>query len=77
MLVCKRTDVECVDRYPPTDDDKKQKLGAFFGKNPPTRIAPLVPDYIKAASAKYPSIKSWAIVGVRSSPPTLSKSKHS
>lgn len=49
--------------YPPTDDEKKQKLGAFFEKNPPTRIAPLVPDYIKAASEKYPSIKEWAIVG--------------
>ena len=67
----RRTDVVGPNRYPPTDDDKKQKLGAFFGKNPPTRVAPLVPDYIKAASAKYPSIKSWSIIGVRL-PPLLS-----
>ena len=62
-----------MNRYPPTDDDKKQKLGAFFGKNPPTRIAPMVPDYIKAAQAKYPSIKSWNIVGVRCNPSTPSQ----
>ncbi|SPN99832.1 related to hydrolase related to dienelactone hydrolase [Cephalotrichum gorgonifer] len=49
--------------FPPTDDDKKRKLGAFFQQNSPPRVAALVPDYVKAASAKYPSIKSWAIVG--------------
>lgn len=71
------TDVVHVVRYPPTDDDKKQKLGAFFGKNPPTRVAPLVPDYIKAASAKYPSIKSWAILGVSFHPSTRPRPGHS
>lgn len=54
--------------YPPTDDDKKKKLGDFFGKNPPTRVAPLAPGFIKAAGEKYPSVKSWAILGVCSPP---------
>lgn len=49
--------------YPPTTDEHKKKLGEFFGKNPPTRVAPLVPGFIKAAEEKYPSVKSWAILG--------------
>lgn len=49
--------------YPPTDADKKQKLGAFFKKNPPPKVAGQVPDYVKAVSEKYPGIKTWAIMG--------------
>lgn len=57
--------------YPPTTDEHKKKLGEFFGKNPPTRVAPLVPGFIKAAEEKYPSVKSWAILGVSALPSSL------
>jgi len=50
--------------YPPQTDEHKQKLGAFFGKNSPPRVAGLVPGYVKAVSEKYPEIKTWGVIGV-------------
>ncbi|KAI1323577.1 hypothetical protein F5Y16DRAFT_333265 [Xylariaceae sp. FL0255] len=49
--------------FPPDTEEKQKKLGAFFEKNPPNGLVSLLPDYVKAASAKYPDIKEWAVLG--------------
>ncbi|KAI1379117.1 Alpha/Beta hydrolase protein [Hypoxylon crocopeplum] len=49
--------------FPPDTEEKQKNLGGFFQKNPPPSVAGKVPDYVKAVSAKYPEIKSWAIIG--------------
>jgi len=50
--------------YPPNTDEKKKNLGAFFQKFPAPAIAAKVPAYVDALKAKYPTIKSWGIIGV-------------
>lgn len=52
-----------IEWYPPDTEEKQKQLGGFFGKNPPQGAAAALPDYVKAASAKYPSVKSWALLG--------------
>ncbi|KAI5924470.1 hypothetical protein F4810DRAFT_663783 [Camillea tinctor] len=52
-----------IEWFPPDNEDKQKKLGAFFQKNSPPSVAAKVPDYAKAVSAKYPEIKEWAILG--------------
>ncbi|KAI1211912.1 Alpha/Beta hydrolase protein [Annulohypoxylon truncatum] len=49
--------------FPPDTEEKQKNLGAFFQKNSPPSVAAKVPDYVSAVSAKYPEIKSWAILG--------------
>jgi len=50
--------------YPPTDDEKKRKLGEFFqGIGAPAKAAPKVPSVLKDIEAKYPNIKTWGVVG--------------
>ncbi|KAI1778911.1 Alpha/Beta hydrolase protein [Hypoxylon cercidicola] len=49
--------------FPPDTEEKQKGLGAFFQKNPPPGVAAKVPGYVDAVSAKYPEIKSWAIIG--------------
>ncbi|KAI1077519.1 hypothetical protein F5B20DRAFT_551560 [Whalleya microplaca] len=49
--------------FPPDTEEKQKSLGAFFQKNSPPSVAAKVPDYVAAVSAKYPAIKSWAILG--------------
>ncbi|KAK3310779.1 uncharacterized protein B0T15DRAFT_519440 [Chaetomium strumarium] len=53
-----------IEWYPPNTPEKQEKLGAFFGKNPPPGVAQQLPDVVKALQAKNPSIKSWGIIGV-------------
>ena len=60
-----------IPRYPPNTDQKKKDLGAWFGKHPPTGVAEALPKYVEALNAKYPSVKSWAVLGV-SDPSTSS-----
>ena len=50
--------------YPPTDDEKKQKLGQFFQTTaaPPKTVA-RVPDTVKSIAAEYKGIETWGIVG--------------
>ncbi|KAK4239326.1 Carboxymethylenebutenolidase [Achaetomium macrosporum] len=52
-----------IEWYPPNTPEKQEKLGAFFGRNPPTGVAQQLPDVVKALQAKNPSIKSWGIIG--------------
>ncbi|KAH8654700.1 dienelactone hydrolase family protein [Ilyonectria robusta] len=52
-----------IDWYPPNTPEKQENLGAFFQKNPPTKVAGQVPELLKAAKAKYPEIIDWAIIG--------------
>lgn len=52
-----------IEWYPPNTEDKQKKLGGFFEKNPPPKVAGQVPPYIKAAKEKYPEITEWAILG--------------
>ncbi|KAL1853135.1 hypothetical protein VTK73DRAFT_9080 [Phialemonium thermophilum] len=52
-----------IEWYPPDNEDKQKKLGAFFQKHSPPSVAAKVPDYLNALKQKYPSIKSWAIIG--------------
>ncbi|KAI2780943.1 Alpha/Beta hydrolase protein [Daldinia loculata] len=49
--------------FPPDTEEKQKNLSAFFQKNSPPSVAAKVPDYVNAVSAKYPEIKSWAILG--------------
>ncbi|KAI2470084.1 alpha/beta-hydrolase [Annulohypoxylon bovei var. microspora] len=49
--------------FPPDTEEKQKSLGAFFQKNSPPSVAAKVPDYVNAVSAKYPEIKTWAILG--------------
>ena len=50
--------------FPPTDDDKKQKLGNFFQTQgtAPDKVE-RIPKLVKDAQSKYPSIKKWGLVG--------------
>ncbi|KAI0551449.1 hypothetical protein F4679DRAFT_539333 [Xylaria curta] len=49
--------------FPPDNEEKQKKLGAFFQKHPPPGVASETPGYVKALSEKYPEIKEWAILG--------------
>jgi hypothetical protein len=53
-----------IEWYPPKTDEQKENLGKFFEKHSPPSVAEKVPHYVKAVQEKYPSIKSWAIIGV-------------
>lgn len=57
-----------IDLFPPDNEEKQQKVGAFFGKNSPPSFVPKALSFVKAASAKYPNIKEWGVVGVSSHP---------
>lgn len=50
--------------FPPDNEEKQQKLGAFFGKNSPPSFVPKIAGILKGAEAKYPTIKEWGVVGV-------------
>ncbi|CAK7238330.1 hypothetical protein SEUCBS140593_010556 [Sporothrix eucalyptigena] len=52
-----------LDVFPPDNQDKMDRLMAFLGKNSPPAAAARLPAYVKAASEKFPSIKSWGVVG--------------
>ncbi|KAK4453491.1 Carboxymethylenebutenolidase [Podospora aff. communis PSN243] len=52
-----------IEWYPPDNEDKQKKLGAWFGGNPPNGAAERLPGLVKALEAKYPSIKSWGVFG--------------
>ncbi|KAI9887900.1 MAG: hypothetical protein M1823_000288 [Watsoniomyces obsoletus] len=50
--------------YPPDNDEKKQKLGAFFqGPASGQKVAPRIIKVAGLLSEKYPNIQSWGIVG--------------
>ena len=53
-----------LNRYPPENDEQKEKLGAWFSKNGFNETVPKVPGYLDALKQKYPNIKSWGILGV-------------
>lgn len=52
-------------RYPPDTPEKKEKLGAFFGKFPPPATAGNVPAFVQAVKDKNPSLNKFGILGVR------------
>jgi len=52
-----------IEWYPPTTDQKKKDLGGWFGKHPPAGVAEALPNYVKALNDKYPSVKSWGVLG--------------
>lgn len=53
-----------IDLFPPDNEDKQKKVGAFFEKNSPPSFVPKALATVKAASEKYPNIKEWGVVGV-------------
>lgn len=55
--------------FPPDNDDKQQKVGAFFGKNSPPSFVPKAHATVKAIQEKYPNIKEWGVLGVSSAGP--------
>jgi hypothetical protein len=58
-------------RYPPDTEEKGKLLGNFFQTvGAPPKTAARVPGTVKEIEAKYSSIKTWAVVGVRPAPPT-------
>ena len=50
--------------FPPDNEEKEKKVGAFFEKNSPPSFVPKALATVKAASEKYPNIKEWGVVGV-------------
>lgn len=54
-----------IDLFPPDNEDKQKKVGEFFGKNSPPSFVPKALGVVKDAQAKYPNIKEWGVVGVR------------
>jgi len=52
-----------IDWYPPDNEEKQKKLGAWFGANPPGSVAERLPGLVKALEAKYPKVKSWGVLG--------------
>jgi len=56
-------------RYPPDTEEKGKLLGNFFQTTAaPPKTAAKVPGTLKEIEAKYTSIKTWGVVGVRHSP---------
>lgn len=53
--------------FPPDNEEKQEKVGAFFGKNSPPSFVPKAHAAVKAAQEKYPNIKEWGVVGVSAS----------
>lgn len=53
-----------IEWYPPTDDDKQKKIGAWFGKHGPQPAAEEVRKYVEVLKRENPEIKSWGILGV-------------
>lgn len=50
--------------FPPTDEDKKAKLGNFFAnQGAPPKTAAIVPSTLKEIEKLYPSIKTWGVAG--------------
>lgn len=50
--------------YPPDNDEKGAKLGAFFkNQGAPPKAAARVPGIVAAAQKLNPSINTWAVVG--------------
>ncbi|KAI0975926.1 dienelactone hydrolase [Xylaria arbuscula] len=49
--------------YPPDTEEKRRKLGEWFGKNSPFDVAATLPGYVKALQQSNPSIRSWGLVG--------------
>jgi hypothetical protein len=61
-------------RYPPDNDEKRKALGNFFKTTgAPPKTAAKVPATVKEIEAKYSSIKTWGVVGVRPLPFRLLK----
>ncbi|KAG6016616.1 hypothetical protein E4U43_003440 [Claviceps pusilla] len=52
-----------IEWYPPDTAEKKEKLGAFFGKFPPPEVASKVPSYVQAVKDKFSSLTKFGIVG--------------
>lgn len=52
-----------IEWYPPNTEEKQKNLGAWFAKNPPNGVAEALPKYVAALSSKYPSVKSWGVLG--------------
>ena len=52
-----------IEWYPPNNEEKQKKLGAWFGKNPPQGVAGRLQGFVKALEAKYPSVKSFGVLG--------------
>ncbi|KAH8882625.1 alpha/beta-hydrolase [Thozetella sp. PMI_491] len=52
-----------IEWYPPDTEQKMKDVGAWFGQHPPQGVADKLPALVKAIEAKYPSIKSWGIIG--------------
>jgi hypothetical protein len=55
-------------RFPPDTKEKQKKVGEFFSNsaNAPQTVAAALPGYLKSLEAANPTIRSWAILGVRS-----------
>ncbi|KAI1437832.1 alpha/beta-hydrolase [Xylaria sp. CBS 124048] len=49
--------------FPPTTEEKQKLLGGFFANNSPAGVAEQLPAYVKAAQAKFPEVKDWAVLG--------------
>ncbi|KID75397.1 Dienelactone hydrolase, partial [Metarhizium brunneum ARSEF 3297] len=52
-----------IEWYPPDTSEKKEKLGAFFGKFPPPATAAKLPTYVQAVKQQFASLTKFGIVG--------------
>ena len=53
-----------IEKFPPDTPEKQKDLGEFFNAYSPPSVAAKIPAYLDAVSAKYPGIKTWALLGV-------------
>jgi dienelactone hydrolase len=50
--------------YPPDNEEKGKKLGAFFqNQGAPPKTAGKIPELLKAIEKEYTSINTWGVVG--------------
>lgn len=50
--------------FPPDNEEKKKKLGAFFeGPANPPKTAEKIPGIVKAIAKRKPEIQKWAVLG--------------
>jgi dienelactone hydrolase len=59
-----KNDPLAIELYPPTDEDKQKKVGAWFGKHSPQEAAGELVKFVQELKEKNPGIKSWGVIGV-------------
>jgi hypothetical protein len=57
--------IDLIRSFPPDNEEKQNQLNAFFGTNPPPKVAGEVPPVVDAIKQQNSSISKFGILGVR------------